>query len=121
MNSVIHIVVVCLLTVQFACISTNPVPENTAKPETNVDDTVDQIIDQRQNGSENVRIHMNDLTLMVAPSDGFLQLMSASASDFLNNGNDVSNQNSNKPSPSTYSSDCATETAAKCKQQPHKK
>ncbi len=121
MYSVIQIVIVCLLTVQFAYISTVPVPENGGKPDANADESNDQqIVDQRQNGSENLRIHMNDLTLMVAPSDGFLQLMSASASDLLNTGNDLSN--SNKPGgSSTYPSDCATETTAKCKHQINKK
>ncbi|XP_065207491.1 uncharacterized protein LOC135836527 [Planococcus citri] len=120
MNSVTHVIAVCLLIVQFAFIYTIPVPENTSKP-----DTDDEIVyDQRQNGSENLRIHMNDVTLVVAPSDGILQLMSASASDFLNNNNEVSGSNSNKPQggPNVYSlSDCGSDNGAKCKQQTHKK
>lgn len=115
MYSFIHIVVVCFLAVQFAYISTNPIPESTIKP-----DGSDDFFDQRQNGSENVRIHMNDVMLVMAPSEGILQLMSASANEFLNANNDISNSNK-PPGSSAYSSDCATDNAAKCKQQPHKK
>lgn len=116
MDSFIRIVFASFLIVQFAYISTNPLPaENTARPTEGADE-----YDQRQNGSENVRIHMNDVTLVVAPSEGILQLMSASANDFLNGGND---NVSNKPSgSSTYSAtECATENVSKCKQQTHKK
>lgn len=119
MNSVTHVIAVSLLIVQFASIYTIPVPDSTSKP-----DTDDEIVyDQRQNGSENLRIHMNDVTLVVAPSDGILQLMSASASDFLNQNNEVSGSNSIKPQgPSVYSlNDCGSDTGAKCKQQSHKK
>lgn len=111
--SIFGIIVVALLAVNFAYIGTSPVPDATAKPDVNDDANYDQVIDQRQNGTENLRIHMNDLTLMVAPSDGILQLMSASASDFLNTNNDVS---SSKPSATaSYSSDCGSEMGAKCK------
>lgn len=119
MYTVTHVIAVYLLIVQFASISTTPVPDSTIKP-----DTVDEIVyDQRQNGSENLRIHMNDVTLVVAPSDGILQLMSASASDFLNSSNDISGSSSNKPpGSSVYSlSDCGSDSGAKCKQQSHKK
>lgn len=119
MYSVTHVIAVSLLIVQFASINSNPIPDNTVKP-----DTVDEIVyDQRQNGSENLRIHMNDVTLVVAPSDGILQLMSASASDFLNNSNDISSSSQNKPAGSSvYSlSDCGSDSGAKCKQQSHKK
>ena len=118
MNSLNRLVFVSLLIVQFAYfIGTNPLPaENTPRPSEAVDE-----YDQRQNGSENVRIHMNDVTLVVAPSEGIMQLMSASANDFLNGSTD---NVANKPSSgsSTYSAtDCATENVAKCKQQTHKK
>lgn len=124
MYTVSQILIVCLVVAHFAFINSNPVPESTGKPTDNtLDDNVDQVIDQRQNGTENLRIHMNDLTLMVAPSDGILQLMSASASDLLNSNNESSNSNSNKPGASTtYSSDCGNnDPVAKCKQQTHKK
>lgn len=125
MYTVNQILIVCLVVVHCAFIYSTPVPESTGKPSDNniLDDNVDQYVDQRQNGTENLRIHMNDLTLMVAPSDGILQLMSASASDLLNSNNDASNSNSNKPGASTtYSSDCGNnDPVAKCKQQTHKK
>lgn len=118
MNTLMRIVFVSLLIVQFAYfISTNPLPaENTARPSEGVDE-----YDQRQNGSENVRIHMNDVTLVVAPPEGILQLMSASTNDFLSGSSD---NLSNKPSSGsqTYSAtDCATDNVAKCKQQTHNK
>lgn len=100
--------------IQLTYISTSPISESTTKVEGLEE------YDQRQNGSENVRIHMNDVMLVMAPSEGILQLMSASANDFLTGNNDISN--SNKPqAPSQYSADCATENVAKCKHQPHKK
>lgn len=113
-----HILLVCLCVVHFAFCGSNPV-ESTGKPADGVDDDFDQFYDQRQNGSENLRIHLNDLTLMVAPSDGIMQLMTASASDLLNSSHDAPNAGPNKP---TAYSDCGNnDPVAKCKQQPHKK
>lgn len=55
----------------------------------------DVLYDQRQNGTENVRIHMNDVTVVVAPSDGLLQLLGGSGSDLLHFGAAASHSGSN--------------------------
>lgn len=43
----------------------------------NADEVSEITYDQRQNGSQNVRIHLDDVTLIVAPSDGILSLFAA--------------------------------------------
>lgn len=48
---------------------------------TSVDDVV---YDQRQNGTENVRISLSDLKVVLAPADGLLQIMSMAGAQLLN-------------------------------------
>ncbi|XP_015363365.1 PREDICTED: uncharacterized protein LOC107161459 [Diuraphis noxia] len=48
----------------------------------NVDDVV--TYDQRQNGTENVRISLSDLKVVLAPADGLFQIMSMAGAQFLN-------------------------------------
>lgn len=40
--------------------------------------------DQRQNGTENVRISLSDLKVVLAPADGLFQIMSMAGAQFLN-------------------------------------
>lgn len=122
------LIIVGLIGVGFAYIGSNPLPASYGKKETQSNqDRVDydQVVDQRQNGSENVRIHMNDLTLMVAPSEGILQLMSASGNDLAHADGSVSGLNSS-PAPlaessTAHATNCVTESAVKCKHQNNKK
>lgn len=46
----------------------------------------DVVYDQRQNGTENVRISLSDLKVVLAPADGLFQLMSMAGAQFLNAG-----------------------------------
>ncbi|KAL5242083.1 hypothetical protein ACI65C_009493 [Semiaphis heraclei] len=48
----------------------------------NADDVV--TYDQRQNGTENVRISLSDLKVVLAPADGLFQIMSMAGAQFLN-------------------------------------
>lgn len=48
---------------------------------TSVDDV---IYDQRQNGTENVRISLSDLKVVLAPADGLFQIMSMAGAQLLN-------------------------------------
>ncbi|VVC45568.1 Hypothetical protein CINCED_3A018223 [Cinara cedri] len=48
---------------------------------TSVDDVV---YDQRQNGTENVRISLSDLKVVLAPADGLFQIMSMAGAQLLN-------------------------------------
>lgn len=44
----------------------------------------DVVYDQRQNGTENVRISLSDLKVVLAPADGLFQIMSMAGAQFLN-------------------------------------
>nr|XP_018914192.1 PREDICTED: uncharacterized protein LOC109042084 [Bemisia tabaci] len=83
-------------------------PHTAADPVVSTSSTTDDVLyDQRQNGTENVRIHMNDVTVVVAPSDGLLQLLSAgSSSDLLNFGASLST-NSHQLTTSEFSTNIA--------------
>lgn len=48
---------------------------------TSIDDVV---YDQRQNGTENVRISLSDLKVVLAPADGLFQIMSMAGAQLLN-------------------------------------
>lgn len=47
-------------------------------------DLDDVVYDQRQNGTENVRISLSDLKVVLAPADGLFQIMSMAGAQFLN-------------------------------------
>lgn len=51
-----------------------------------VDPSTDDVVvyDQRQNGTENVRISLSDLKVVLAPADGLFQIMSMAGAQFLN-------------------------------------
>lgn len=52
------------------------------QPDLTADDVV--LYDQRQNGTENVRISLSDLKVVLAPADGLFQIMSMAGAQFLN-------------------------------------
>ncbi|XP_025407059.1 uncharacterized protein LOC112681007 [Sipha flava] len=50
-----------------------------------VDPAVDDVVyDQRQNGTENVRISLSDLKVVLAPADGLFQIMSMAGAQLFN-------------------------------------
>lgn len=57
-------------------------PMTSANPTTSADDVV--LYDQRQNGTENVRISLSDLKVVLAPADGLFEIMSMAGAQLLN-------------------------------------
>lgn len=57
------------------------VPETPKVPEPTTGDDV--VYDQRQNGTENVRISLSDLKVVLAPADGLFEIMSLAGAQFL--------------------------------------
>lgn len=53
-----------------------------ADPTTSADDVV--LYDQRQNGTENVRISLSDLKVVLAPADGLFEIMSMAGAQLFN-------------------------------------
>lgn len=70
---------VSLLTLTVAVAVAAPQSSVTVEP-TAFDDV---IYDQRQNGTENVRINLSDLKVVLAPADGLFQIMSMAGAQFL--------------------------------------
>jgi len=68
------------LTTAVAVTVAAPLAEPAAPPDS--DDVV--TYDQRQNGTENVRISLSDLKVVLAPADGLFQIMSMAGAQFLN-------------------------------------
>lgn len=59
----------------------------------------DVVYDQRQNGTENVRISLSDLKVVLAPADGLFQIMSMAGAQFLNS--ELGNSAATEQRPST--------------------
>jgi len=59
-------------------------PQTPAAVDTSTTAADDVIYDQRQNGTENVRISLSDLKVVLAPADGLFQIMSMAGAQFLN-------------------------------------
>lgn len=58
--------------------------ESTAAAAATVASADDVVYDQRQNGTENVRISLSDLKVVLAPADGLFQIMSMAGAQLLN-------------------------------------
>uniref|UniRef100_A0A2S2PS78 Uncharacterized protein n=1 Tax=Schizaphis graminum TaxID=13262 RepID=A0A2S2PS78_SCHGA len=72
----------CLLTLTAAAALTAAAPQTAAPAEPADEDVV--TYDQRQNGTENVRISLSDLKVVLAPADGLFQIMSMAGAQLLN-------------------------------------
>lgn len=71
-----------LLALTTAVALTVAAPQTAAPAESASEDVV--TYDQRQNGTENVRISLSDLKVVLAPADGLFQIMSMAGAQLLN-------------------------------------
>lgn len=81
-------------------------PDATATA-TSADDVV--LYDQRQNGTENVRISLSDLKVVLAPADGLFQIMSMAGAHFLSS--ELSSPSKLQHRPTSSDAEC---TGYKC-------